>query len=72
MRLPIQAVAILRPTTIDHIEGMVRPQNFLCDLACDAAATAAAAACTAATAGVGLAACLAAAETAHQFCRSRC
>jgi hypothetical protein len=72
MRLPTQAVAVIRFLTTDRSEGAVRPQGFWCNLACDAAASAAAAACTVSTGGLGLAACLAAAETAHQYCRSRC
>ena len=55
-----------------QMEPMWNPIREPCKAACDVAATAAAGWCTANTAGVGLAACLAAAEAARRECRKRC
>lgn len=54
------------------LEPLWNPIQDLCKAACDAAAVSAVAWCTANTAGIGLAACLAAAEAARQECRNRC
>ena len=48
------------------------PLEDLCKKGCDIAATAAAGWCSANTAGVGLVACLAAAEAARKHCRKKC
>ncbi|MEB9613445.1 hypothetical protein P4J23_25980 [Bacillus cereus] len=48
------------------------PKKDLCKVACNVAAATAAAACTAGTEGIGLAACLAAANAAKDLCRDRC
>lgn len=50
----------------------INPVKVICQTACDALAVTAAGACSGSTVGVGLAACLAAAETGRQYCRSRC
>ena len=55
-----------------QLQPMWNPIKDLCKSACDIAAGSAVAWCTANTAGVGLAACLAAAEAARQECRNRC
>jgi hypothetical protein len=54
------------------IEPMWNPIKDLCKVACDTAAAAGVAWCTANTAGIGLAACVAAAEAARRACRDRC
>jgi len=51
---------------------MWNPLKDLCKAGCDIAAAAALAWCTANTAGVGLAACIAAAELARAECKRRC
>lgn len=51
---------------------MWNPIKDVCKALCDTAAAAGVAWCTANTAGIGLAACLAAAEVARQGCRDRC
>lgn len=48
------------------------PLKDICKAVCDTAAAAGAAWCVANTAGVGLAACLAAAEAARKICRDQC
>lgn len=61
------------PFTADtELAPMWNPIKDVCKVACDSAAAAAVAWCTANTAGVGLAACVAAAEAARQVCRDRC
>jgi hypothetical protein len=54
------------------MEPMWNPIKDICKAGCDIAAASAAAWCTANTAGLGLAACLAAAEAAREACRGRC
>ncbi|MGZ3218580.1 hypothetical protein [Paracoccus sp. T5] len=56
-------------TTLDP---MWNPLKDACKFACGVAAAAAAAWCTANTAGIGLAACMAAAESARRICEDRC
>lgn len=48
------------------------PKRDFCKSKCNVLAAAAAAACTAGTEGIGLAACLAAADAAKDLCRDRC
>lgn len=60
------------PTPAAHLQPQWNPGEDLCKIACDATAAAAAAWCTANTAGLGLAACLAAAERARELCRDQC
>ncbi len=61
------------PFTEDtELAPMWNPLKDLCKAGCDVAAATAAAWCTANTAGVGLVACLAAAEAARNVCRDRC
>jgi hypothetical protein len=55
-----------------QLEPMWNPLKGVCKAACDVAAATGAAWCTANTLGVGLVACLAAAEAARQLCRDRC
>lgn len=54
------------------MQPMWNPIKDLCKAACDTAAGMAVAWCTANTGGIGLAACLAAAEVARTHCRGRC
>lgn len=49
-----------------------RNEWFGCKIVCDTAAAAAAAACTTVSSGVGVAACIAAANAAREECRDRC
>lgn len=55
-----------------QLEPMWNPLQDLCKSACDVAAGGALAWCTANTVGIGLAACLAAAEAARQECKNHC
>ncbi|MCK1973267.1 hypothetical protein LNK20_11235 [Bacillus safensis] len=57
-------------TTPSH--DLDNPIKAICKAACDTTAAAAAAWCTANTSGLGLTACLAAAEVARKACRDRC
>jgi len=59
-------------STSRSAEDRWNPIKDICKIACDAAAGAGAAWCTANTVGVGLVACIAAAEVARQECRKRC
>jgi hypothetical protein len=55
-----------------NLHPLWNPLKDVCKAACDSAAVAAVAWCTANTAGVGLVACLAAAEAARQECHRKC
>jgi hypothetical protein len=54
------------------LEPMWNPIKDICKALCDTAAASAMAWCTANTAGIGLAACIAAAESARKECKKRC
>jgi len=59
-------------TKSTQLEVMWNPLEDICKAACDVAAGTALAWCTANTAGIGLAACIAAAEVARKECKKRC
>lgn len=60
------------PTSSSRTGERFNPFKPICEAACDLTASGAVAWCTANTVGVGLAACLAAAEIARNECRNRC
>ena len=59
-------------TASTTLQPLWNPLDDLCKVACDVAAAAGLAWCTANTAGVGLAACIAAAEAARNLCKDQC
>lgn len=63
------------PLSVDAIKTRTMSFNFtnpICTAACGVAEAAAVAACSALSGGVAIAACVAAAQAAGDYCRSRC